>query len=369
MTDPIAAPVSDRAGSLAGPTRLTEGMALADVKAALDVATAAAFVAETSARRRDPHQLSMSKLGGCVRQSAYRIAGYPVSDIVEPGEGRAANMGTAIHLVMLPRLRDQFDGALIERPVVLHAAGLSIPGSIDFSVPHVLLLDWKTCGAWRTQQILLNGIADDHLVQVSGYGTALRQEQETPETIGVSYVDRSTGDEVSLVERFTNRHMMMIIQLVERLVDWADTPDEAPRENAAGEPMRGPGSWTCDECPWLKACWGENAVPGRILAEELDDPEVEELLVEYAALTPMETSAKNRKKEIVAKLEASQVRYRQYGRAKYSRGLPSEVEDPYAALARLKGLGYPAPTHVRQGPVRITLVQPPKTKKKKKPSP
>jgi len=326
----------------------------AEVAGLVKTAVERAFVDESTTRQRDPHHLGISALSGCTRFAAYAIAGTPASDQPDAGEGRAANLGTWEHNGLLPRIADQFDYGTTEVDVVLHAAGLTIPGHIDLDVPF-MVLDLKTVGEWRLQAVRQSGAFYDHVMQVAAYAVAKLQASQPLRWLVILYLDRANGDEQAFVIPFTNEHVMMVIDRVAEIRRWAnDDPDTAPRRDASGAAMSGPGySYKCNECPWLRRCWGPDAQPGERYRHEHDDAEVEALLLEYIEVNAVEGPAKRRKAEIAEMLETA--KYGTYGVARYHRAPDTIVDDPYAALNILKTLGYDVPQRPKRGNLSIRL--------------
>jgi hypothetical protein len=334
-----------------------------EVAEIIKTAVRRAFVDESATRQRDPHHIGISALSGCTRFAAYAIAGTPISDQPDAGEGRPANLGTWEHNGLLPRVADQFDHGKTEVEVVLHVAGLTIPGHIDLDVP-LMILDLKTVGEWRLQAVRQSGAFYDHVMQVAAYAMAKLQAGQSPRWLVLLYLDRATGDEQAFVLPFTNAHVMMVIDRVAEIRRWADDdPDTAPRRDASGAAMSGPGySYKCNECPWLRRCWGPDAKPGERIRHHHDDAEVEALLLEYIEANAVEGPATRRKREIAALLETA--KYGTYGTARYHRSPDTIVDDPYAALKILKILGYDVPQRPKRGTLSIRLTTTPAKKHK-----
>lgn len=322
----------------------------------LAAATGRAFLAESAARQRPPHHFGLSSVGGCRKAGAYAISRTPPSDPDIPvREGRAANLGTWQHAGLLPRLAEQLPGAQTEVKVQLRLAGLVIPGSIDLDDPQTVL-DLKTVGEYRLNGVVrTNAAYPNHRLQAGGYGLARLQEGRPPRYVAFHYLDRANGDECIVVEPFTNAYAQQVVDRVEELAELALAPDEAPRDE------RGPGlSFSCDECPWLRRCWGPDAEPGSTRALRAhDDPAIEAALIDYDRARALESQAKRDKKLAEAQVEG--VRYGQYGRASYGRGKEQHGDDPYAAVRKLKALGLDVPQGTKRGAIKIKITQPPTT--------
>jgi hypothetical protein len=318
----------------------------------LAAATRRAFVAESAARQRDPHHFGLSSLGGCRRAAGYTLSRTPVSDPDLPvREGRAANLGTWEHAGLLPRLAEQLPGASVEVKVRLRVAGLDIPGSIDLDDPSTVV-DLKTVGEWRLHGVRYASAATyHHLMQAGGYGLSRLQEGRAPTYLAWHYLDRANGDEEIIVRRFTNSLAVQVVDRVEELAQCAESPDDAPRD----EP--GPGlSFACDECPWLRRCWGPDAEPGTARVRRAhDDPEVEAALLEYIEARDAESAATRAKKAAEARFEGA--RYGEYGVVSYRRGRESVTDDPYAAVRKLRALGLDVPQKTKRGQLQVKLIK------------
>lgn len=334
----------------------TAGLSTPDeVEQVIGQAIARAFVAESASRHRDPHHLGLSALGGCTRAAAHQIAGTSTSDTIAPAESRAANLGTWQHAGLLPRMAGEIDRARHELDVTLRAAGLRIRGHIDLPAPEVVT-DLKTVGEYRLQLVRRNGAMPAHVVQVASYGVALLQAGIPVRWLILIYLDRANGDVEKVAIPFTNRLALMAINRVSELHRHAANPDEAPRVDAGGYRLHGPGfGFECNECPWLKRCWGPDAEPGQRQPRQYERPDVEDLLLQYDAARATESAAKRRKDELLGLLEG--VRHGEYGTVRYGRGQDTQIDDGAAAIRVLRDLGIPVPRTWRRGSVNIRLVR------------
>jgi hypothetical protein len=319
------------------------------VRDELAAATRRAFVAESAGRRRDPHHFGISSLGRCRRAGAYALSRTPVSDPDLPvKEGRAANLGTWEHAGLLPRLAAEVGGQH-EVPVTLRAFGLTIPGSIDLDTPDSVV-DLKTVGEFRLSGVLRDEAAyPDHRLQAGGYALARLQAGRPPRYVGFHYLDRANGDEAIIVEPFTNAYAEEVLDRVEELAEMAAEPDDAPRDGT------GPGfSFECDECPWLRRCFGPDATPGnpRVL-QVFTEPEIEAALADYDAARVQESAGKAAKKLALARV--GNAPHGAYGKYVYNHQKDTTPEDPHAAARKLKSLGLEVPRTHKRGAVSIKL--------------
>jgi hypothetical protein len=321
---------------------------------------AAAFRGATAERQRGPHQLGISALGSCTRKAAYAIAHTDPSDDVTPKEGREANLGTAEHEWLLPRLAALVGGARYEVEVSLTAAGLTIVGHVDLTTGDDVV-DLKTVGEHRLQGVRRTGHPYlDHVTQEAGYGTALLQAGTAPHDLVTIYLDRASGDVEVVVEPFTNDHVLLVVDRVHDLVDWSEDPDHAPRVDIDGRRMLGPGrrgSFACNECPFLRRCWGPLARPDDDQSVDLtpaDDDEIAATLAEYERGRDMERDGKAIKAEAARILD--RVKHGTYGPFEYGHTRGSETVDQTAAVELLNRLGYEIPVRSQKGSIRVKRV-------------
>lgn len=235
------------------------------------------------ARGEKLHSLTMSGLGGCPRQAAYRIAGVPPSDpkLLVEGEARQAMLGTWIHEGFLPAFAEVLHGADAEVPVELRVeldpgedgqrrAPLVIKGKTDCYTTAMGggVIDLKTLGAYMLGDVEHSELRSSHHWQVRGYATALWEWGFPVAWIAWLYMDRSSGEVLVESRPFTSQDTEETVDHVKRLHRFSAVPDYAPR----GE--RGPGlSAACDGCGWLRRCWGPDAKPGDTSALQVHDRE------------------------------------------------------------------------------------------------
>lgn len=332
----------------------------------LDYAVGEAFKIASKTRERPPHHWSLSGLGGCTRKSAYQVAGIEPSDTPPPREGRAANLGTWQHEGLLPYLamvlRRTSTGARstvkIEEPVILRAYGIDIPGTADLWWPsRGVVFDLKTVREFRLKRVDVKGPDLSHRVQVWGYAVALEQRKPgSVQWVSWLYLDRASGEHRVRVEKFTAAGGAKVIDRVRRVLSYAREhgPDTAPREE------NGPGlSYVCDECPWLRRCWGPEAKPGVEGAQAIvahDDPTTEALLLGYVRDVQAASDINARKD--FAKAALSHKPEGAYGRVVYRRTRGYDKVDAKAAAALLTDHFLPVPVVRVAGKLDITTTGP-----------
>lgn len=213
--------------------------------------------------RDDLYALTMSGLGGCTRQAAYRLARTPPSEDLVFTEMREANIGTMIHAGLLPPLAQHLGGTE-EIPVEMSMHGLRIKGRSDLYIePLATVSDLKTVGTYKFAA-LSDTINRAHRLQVAGYGLGVAQSGREVRFVSWIYLDRASGVHRVVVEEFGDDLIQAVDERCAELEAYADEPEAAPRDE------RGPGlSVICDSCPWLRACWGEDAAPGVVGAQRI----------------------------------------------------------------------------------------------------
>lgn len=325
------------------------------VRQALEQAIRRSFVAASTIRNREPHHLGLSALARCTRQAAYKLAGTEPSDVVLPDEGRPANLGTWQHEGILPHLVDEISGARKEVEISLRVAGQRLRGHADLLAPEIVF-DLKTVMPYRLQLIRHQGPMPSHVLQLATYGVGLLQAGHSVRWLVLAYLDRASGDLEVVTLRFTNRLALQVIDRIFDLSRHAQSPDEAPRADADGNSMYGPGfGYSCNECPWLRRCWGPDAQPGQRQPRQYERPEVEALLHAYAEQRAARAEADQHMEEILALLEHTP--HGVYGAIRYGRNRDSKTNDPKAAYHLLEELGIEIPQTWRTGAVSIRYVK------------
>lgn len=303
-------------------------------------------------------KLSMSDLGGCTREAAYKLADVPPTDpeLAYDVEARQALIGTWIHEKYLPYYAAELADAEVEMPVKLEVPlydrvtgeflrSQVVEGTADLytSVMGGGVIDLKTLGAYLLGGIEHDGVVEEHRTQVRGYATAIRQWGMPVAWVAWLYMDRANGEVAVHIEPFTEESERATEERVRYLVGLAAAPDAAPRGH------RGPGlSWVCDGCAWLKACFGPDAEPGDSSALQVHTaPEIEFAAKKYAELRAQ-----------IGPLEKDRDMYGAmigrpkpgtYGDMVITYGKDSEQVDKEAAVEMLALLGAEIPVRPRRG--------------------
>lgn len=273
--------------------------AIPPLRKGLERAAGRAFKAANranQARRADRMWLmSMSDLGGCEREQAYKLAEVPPSDpaLAFDTESRQALIGTWIHEKYLPFFAAELADGQVEMPVRLEVPIFDpetgawvrdqvVNGTTDLytSVMGGGVIDLKTLGAYLLGGVEHDGVRDEHRSQVRGYATAIRQWGTPVAWVAWLYMDRANGEVAVHIEPFDEEAEAATEEQVRHLVRLSAAPDAAPRGH------RGPGlSWVCDGCAWLRECFGPDAEPGDSSALQVHTaPEVAFAAEKYAEI-------------------------------------------------------------------------------------
>lgn len=329
---------------------------------ALDRGVGKAYAAANTRGQQARRQLfgvSMSYLGGCTREGAYRIAQVEPDpqyvEVMDEDQARAAMVGTWIHDGLLPELAALLAGGEHEMRVELVVPigptenGVTPLTKVDGSTDCYTraagggVIDLKTVGAFKLGDIDRFGPRNRHRTQVRGYASALVQMGLPVAWTAWVYLDRGDGAVKTVVEPFGREEYVATLRRVQYLVELAANPDDAPRDE------RGPGlSWVCDGCPFLRRCWGEGAEPGSSTAIAVHDDadiafageQVVALRTEYNALE---------KKIDFFKAQVGKPTAGQYGGITVTYGRDGEKPDVPAMVKRLEELGEKIPMVPKAG--------------------
>jgi hypothetical protein len=318
-----------------------------------------AFTAMSDERARDPHRLSLSGLGRCTRRAAYQIAGTPVSDVFEPGQHRAANLGTILHDALVPRLAKQL-GATYEEEVLLRGGGLELRGTYDIWEAGLgEMTDLKSVGEHRLSTVRRFGAFREHRVQGFAYALAQYQAGLPVKAVNLLYIDRARGDHEVVNLPFTRGHALKVLDRITEIQFHAADPDNAPRDPDGRRKRIGPGwSFECNDCPFLRRCWGPDAKPGNKnlrSQEPADDAEVEAICAALVRAREIKTEAE--KDMEWYRIRLGQANPNTYGPYQLTNTPGHEIPDQAAMRARLEQLGEQVPTQTTAGTVGVRVVK------------
>lgn len=236
----------------------------------------------------------------CYRQHAYRYFEVEPTDEVSTD---AADFGTLIHLGWSEMIRRQFDPMERAPDVVVQAQGMPRPGEADdVDFANRIVTDLKTVSG-KVAQSWLNhgGPYDSYWDQLELYALGLAQEFGGEWTLRVVAfnVESRTREEYTkpadpvraqmLVNRVSVRHDALL-----GAVQAGGSPEDFPREG------NGPGSFPCDWCPFMSACWGDGGPsdPDRtVMSESIseDSAQIGAYIADYLAASAEESKAKTAK--------------------------------------------------------------------------
>lgn len=302
--------------------------------------------------------MSMSDLGGCEREQAYKLAGVPPTDpaLAYDTEARQALIGTWIHEKYLPYFAAELAHGEVEMPTRLEVP-IFDPVTGAYERTHVVdgttdlytqvmgggVIDLKTLGAYLLGGVEHDGVRDEHRKQVHGYATALRQWGYAVGWVAWLYMDRANGEVAVHIEPFGEDQEHATEENVRHLVRLSAAPDAAPRGH------RGPGlSWVCDGCAWLKACFGPDAKPGDSSALQVHtEPEIAFAAEKYAEIRAQIGPLKKDQEMYAAMVGRPKPGV--YGDMTITYGKDSEEVDKDAAVEMLALLGAEIPYKPRRG--------------------
>jgi hypothetical protein len=351
------------------------------LSAALERGAGRAYAAANERHQRarsDLFGLSMSALGTCQRQAAYRVAGAaPDPEYVYAmgeDEARAAMVGTWIHDGLLPEIAALLHGGQHEMRVELVAPVgptedgvtplLRVGGSTDCYTRAAGggVVDLKSVGAHRLGDIAALGAFEKHRKQVRGYACACIQAGLPVAWTAWLYLDRGDGSVKAVVEPFGQEEYVSTLRWVAHLHALSRNPEYAPRD------QRGPGlSWVCDSCPFLRRCWGKDATPGDPAAIAVHDDEGIAFAGSEVVRLRRE-AAELKKKEDFYRAQVGKPKRGVYGGIEVTYARDGTKPDAKEMARMLTELGYEVPTVPVPGSMTIKAARPVKaaTSQKKK---
>lgn len=184
----------------------------------------------------------------CARRLSYHLAGTPRVALADPWR---AEVGTAVHAHLARIFRELDAGSgrfLVEERVELRG----VPGTADlFDRRRAMVLDWKTTTS-RSRKMRAGGFPSrQELVQVAGYGLALRERGETVDFVALAAlpVDGGLADFKVHIAPLTAELAAQAHAAIDRLESL-----RAALGNGSGPADAAPTPTTlCGWCPWHRA--------------------------------------------------------------------------------------------------------------------
>jgi hypothetical protein len=232
---------------------------------ALNRATAGAFQHLTISRQQarvHVFAMTIEDIGGCTRQSAYRIAATQPTDPgrAVSGQDRINNLDHLTATSVLPALGHVL-GAEHHRGVTLNAAGLALPGVIPLYWPTAAVLatirttpSTEPVARWNDNSPLP---APDRIATFALAVAALQQRMPVA-WIGYLRISRGTGDSTTDIEALTEWHEGLVAGRMSALALHAEHPDKAPADYRDAHQTGAALPTGCARCPWLTRCWPDH---------------------------------------------------------------------------------------------------------------
>lgn len=247
-----------------------------------------------SKRPRSGWSVRISDTGTCPKAIEYRNK-PPADFVAAPEDKRPATAGTMLHEGITARMRLIYPWRQYAGKVTID--GLDGEYEFDSFDPIVAeVIDWKTAGRWKWDQVGEFGPAEDVWEQIALYGLALEDMGYEVRTLRAAYYARENGHDESFVRPYDRK---VAEAARDRLIGYATSLDlgiELPR---AGTGPNHDG--ICRGCFARIHCWNMDKaeVLGRspesvtILGESPDLDDIIWAIEEKVAAAKAETEAKH----------------------------------------------------------------------------
>lgn len=210
----------------------------------------------------DPRDVTASAIGGCLRASAWRLAGVPFSD--DATSNAAAWIGGAIHEKLARAITARRDDVAVEEDVVYSYRGRNWSGRLDLydtrSVARRIdgsgtLVDFKTCGDWAWSRAIAGELSYEHIMQGNAYAAACEQAGWEVRELRWVHIHRASGrvhDALAVPYHAAPARAALNARL-DAILDASLAPETAERE---GKGLVAEPGWSeCNSCPFRSSCW------------------------------------------------------------------------------------------------------------------
>ncbi len=298
--------------------------------------------------RTQQQRLGWSDVGVCKRRAGYRLAGVEPTN---PGFSIQAAMGSAIHHVIDPVIREHIPGASVEEEVEF--AG--VLGHFDRYEDGDVIDTKSTSSRWLAI-VKRDGPPQSNLWQVNGYAAAVIRAGRPVRRVILDYIARDTGEE----DRWIGRPDPQLVRDALKWLREVRDTDLAwlPREFEPSSPF-------CKGCAFLDACWPEGEPHrDRRAVLYLEDPDAERWVAQLERARADKADAARREAEAKGALDA--LRPNVAGTEVVDVGLPVQLRWTVARTNKLdhdqvradyKAAGAEPPTKESTS-VRLTLMAP-----------
>lgn len=208
-------------------------------------------------------EIGMSALGGCRRQTGYKLTGTPPDDDWQPDNVQAV-LGTAIHVAAAEGLMLLVPDAQAESLEVTFGGLVGHPDAYWEGI--VRDVKTKGYGSIQLEQVRQNGPSRGELFQVSCYAAGLILAGFPVTTVQLDYIARDSGEEYLFEAPFDPG-------LVVEAMDWLRSVRDAEPEMLERDYR--PDSGRCKSCEFFTRCWEAPRGTDDRAVLYLDDPDAE----------------------------------------------------------------------------------------------
>lgn len=278
-------------------------------------------------RKPGEWSLGPSDAGTCRRAIWYRNM-PPASLVKDPVDNREARMGDIIHEEVVRRLKTLYPWREFEQRVTI--PGLDREARYDWYDEIIArVVDLKTAGDWRWDQVDDYGVTEDVIKQVFLYALALYLEGKPVETVEITYLKRCNGHDQTFVFDFNlelaqqyHNELLAIAQALDIVAAEMERYEAEQEKLLAEDPDYKPGSYDpgellprdrsgpstdplCKRCPFRSHCWnlvqadqnGRSGESWTILGPTPEEAEIEWALQQNVEAKALEGDAKKAKEE------------------------------------------------------------------------
>jgi len=226
---------------------------------------------ETLPPTRDKRELTISSLGHCGRQLAYRYHGQPGLSL-DARSIITLDTGTVLHHDIRRKIRAALKGSCYrlwgfpkEIVAEVHVGPYTIPGHADGILKHIghctkpghkdKLLEVKTMSEFSYRRFVNGEIEQSYLDQVYGYLDGLGLTE-----VLFLGLNKNTGEIHEEIRTLDKDRLKARLELHRQIFE-SHNPEEIPTEHTPNS--KGALPWQCNYCPFVLRCY-EKQSPKKI---------------------------------------------------------------------------------------------------------